>query len=164
MAVIALLGADLGRSFGGDDPPGQIAVGGRDPAGGQRVGDAAPDLRFIAGLSGEQHPEPDDVAVALGGGVVRSKRAGRGMLPAPAEGQGDRPSRSLGILVALHGQDGIVSEHRTHPGDGSRSAAAGVHAAADEVAHEVDARRVVAEKGEDDPRPVFVHCPHRERE
>lgn len=164
MAVVALLGADLGRTLGGDAPSGEIAVGCRDLTGGQRVGDAAPDLRFIAGLGGEEDPEPDDVAVALGGGVVRSERAGRGMLPAPAEGHGDRASRSPGILVALHGQDRIVSEHRTHPGDGSRSAAAGVHGAADEVAHEVDARRVVAEKGEDDPRRVFVHCAHRERE
>lgn len=164
MAVIALFGADFGRGFGGEAPSGEIAVGCRHLAGGERVGDASPDRRFIAVLRGEEHPEPDDVAVALGGGVVRRERAGRRVLPAPAEGKRDRPSRSLEILVVLHDQDRIVSEHSTHPGDGSRSAATGVHGAADEVAHEVDARRVVADEGEDDARPVFVHCPHRERE
>jgi len=164
VAVIALFGADFGRGFGGEAPSGEIAVGCRDLAGGQRVGDASPDLRFIVGLRGEEHPEPDDVAVALGGGVMRRERAGRRVLPASAEGKGDRPSRSLEILVAGYGQDRIVGEHGTHPGEGSRSAAAGVHGAADEVAHEVDACRVVADEGEDDARPVFVHCPHRERE
>ena len=162
--MIALFVADFGRGFGGEAPSSEIALGCRHLASGERVGDASADLGFIAGLGGEEHPQPDDVAVALGGGVVRRERAGRRVLPAPAEGKGDRPARSLHILVALHGQDRIVGEHRTHPGDGSRSAAAGVHGAADEVTHEVDARRVVAEKGEDDPRGVFVHCPHRERE
>ena len=164
MAVVAFLGADLAGPFGGDVPSGEIAIGCRHLAGGERVGDASPDLRFIAGLRGEEHPEPDDVAVALGGGVVRRERAGRRVLRASAKGKSDRPSRSLEILVALHGQDRIMGEHGTHPGDGTRSAAAGVHAAADEVAHEVDARRVVADEGEDDARSVFVHCPHRERE
>jgi len=164
LAVVALLGADFAGPFGGDVPSGEIAVGCCDLAGGERVGDASPDLGFIAGVGGEEHPQPDDAAVALGGSVVRRERAGRRVLPAPAEGDGDRPSRSLGILVALHGQDRIVGEDGAHRGDGTRSAAAGVHGAADEVAHEVDARRLVADEGEDDARPVFVHCPHRERE
>ncbi len=160
----ALLGADLARSFGGDPPSGEVTAGGQDLAGRERVRDASPHLRFICGLRGEEHSEPDDVAVALGGGVVRRKRAGRRVLPTPAERHGDRPSRSAHILLALHGQDRVVSEDGTHLSDGTRLAAAGVHGAADKMADEVDARRAVADEGEDDARSVFVHRAHRERE
>lgn len=162
--MVALLGADFAGSFGGDPPSGEATAGGQDLAGRERVCDAAPDLRFIAGLRGEEHSEPDDVAVAFGGGVVRGKWAGGRVLPAPAERHGDRSSRSAQILLALHGQNRVVSEDGTHLSDGTRSAAAGVHGAADKVADEVDARRVMAEEGEDDARSVFVHRAHRERE
>ena len=162
--MVALLGADLARSFGGDPPSGEVTAGGQDLAGRERVRDPSPHLRFIAGLSGEEHSEPDDVAVALGGGVVRRKRAGRRVLPTPAESHRDRSSRSAQILLVLHGQHRIVGEDGTHLSDGTRSAAAGVHGAADKVADEVDARRLVAEEGEDDASSVFVHRAHRERE
>lgn len=162
--MVALLGADFAGSLGGDPPSGEVTAGGQDLAGRERVRDASPHLRFISGLRGEEHSEPDDVAVALGGGVVRRQRAGRGVLPTPAERHRDRSSRSVQILLALHGQNRIVSEDGTHLTEGTRSAAAGVHGAADKMADEVDARRAVAEEGEDDARSVFVHRAHRERE
>ena len=162
--MVALLWADLAGSFGRNPPLGEATVGGQDLAGRERLGDATPDLGFIAGLSSEEHSEPNDVAVALGGGVMRRKRARWRVLPAPAERHRDRSSRSARILLALHGQDRIVGEDGTHLADGTRSAAAGVHGAADQVADEVDARRLVAEEGEDDARSVLVHRAHRERE
>jgi len=104
--VLGLVGADRAGSFGDHSPARGVAAGRHEMAWGEGLGDPPPHFRFVGGLGCEEHSEANEVAVSLGGGVVRRQRAGWLMLPTAAQCQSDRSSRSTEILVPRHGQHG----------------------------------------------------------
>lgn len=89
---------------------------------GERLGNPSPHLGFVGRFRGEEHPEPDEVAITFGGGVVRRQRARWLVVPTAAQRHSDRPSRRPEIIPTPHGQHGIVGEDLPHPADRIRLA------------------------------------------
>jgi hypothetical protein len=81
---------------------------------GERLGNPSPHLGFVGRFGGEEQPKTNEVAVTLGGGVVRRQRARRLVLPIAAERDRDRPSGRPEIVAASHGQHCIMSENLPH--------------------------------------------------
>lgn len=84
---------------------------------GQRAVNALSHVTLQLGFDREQRPNPDLVADAFGHVGVRSERAGRLMLPMPA--QGDRHGGAHGGDVGAlpHAQHSLVGEGLSHQKD-----------------------------------------------
>lgn len=81
----------------------------------ERGFEAGPHLALRLGLGDEQDAHPHDVATAVGGRVVRSDRAGRLVLPVPAQRHRDRRTRGTHVTVGVHDDRRLMSESHTHP-------------------------------------------------
>jgi hypothetical protein len=107
--VVLFLRPDVAGCGGAQLPRCNSAIGTGQLSGGEGFGDEGADASLVGRLGGEKYSHCDGFTVRQGSDIVRRERAGRCVIPVPAQRDRDCAAEGVGTAAARHRHNRVVS-------------------------------------------------------